>query len=90
MRSRVRVGITATATRVRSARDRVLAAYGGSTVVLVSHVTPIKTLLRFALDAPPSALHRMHLDLACLSEVQWYADGPAVVRRLNDTGHLAS
>ena len=73
---------------MRRARDRVLATYGGQTVVLVSHVTPIKTLLRFALDAPPSALYRMHLDLACLSEVDWYADGPAVVRRLNDTGHL--
>ena len=78
----------ATATRVRRARDRVLASYGGRTVVLVSHVTPIKTLLRIALDAPPSALYRMHLDLACLSEVQWFADGPAVVRSLNDTHHL--
>ena len=77
-----------TAVRVRRARDRVLATYGGQTVVLVSHVTPIKTLLRFALDAPPTALYRMHLDLACLSEVDWFADGPAVVRRLNDTGHL--
>ena len=78
-----------TATRVRQARDRVLREHGGRTVVLVSHVTPIKTLLRFALEAPPSALYRMHLDLACLSEVQWYADGPAVVRSLNDTGHLS-
>ena len=78
----------ATSTRVRQARDRVLASYGGQTVVLVSHVTPIKTLLRFALDAPPSALYRMQLDLASVSEVQWFADGPAVVRRLNDTGHL--
>ena len=78
-----------TATRVRQARDRVLATYGGQTVVLVSHVTPIKTLLRIALDAPPSALYRMHLDLACLSDVRWYADGPAVVRGLNDTHHLA-
>ena len=78
----------ATAVRVRQARDRVLARHGGTTVVLVSHVTPIKTLLRFALDAPPSALYRMHLDLACLSEVRWYADGPAVVRSLNDTHHL--
>lgn len=77
-----------TAVRVRQARDRVLASYGGQVVVLVSHVTPIKTLLRMALDAPPSALHRMHLDLASLSRVQWFADGPAVVRSLNDTGHL--
>jgi broad specificity phosphatase PhoE/ribonuclease HI len=78
----------ATATRVRQARDRLLSRYGGQTVVLVSHVTPIKTLLRMALEAPPSALYRMHLDLACLSEVQWYADGPAVVRSFNDTHHL--
>ena len=79
-----------TATRVRQARDRVLASYAGQTVVVVSHVTPIKTLLRFALDAPPSALYRMHLDLACLNEIQWYSDGPAVVRSLNDTAHLSS
>ena len=78
----------ATAERVRQARDRVLASYAGQTVVLVSHVTPIKTLLRFALDAPPSALYRIHLDLACLSQVQWFADGPAVVRSMNDTHHL--
>jgi ribonuclease H / adenosylcobalamin/alpha-ribazole phosphatase len=77
----------ATATRVRQARDRVLSRYGGRTVVVVSHVTPIKTLLRFALDAPPSALYRMHVDLVSLSEVQWFADGPAVVRSLNDTHH---
>ena len=79
----------ATATRVRQARDRVLSSYGGQTVVVVSHVTPIKTLLRIALEAHPVALYRMHLDLACLSEVQWHADGPAVVRSMNDTGHLS-
>ena len=79
----------ATATRVRQARDRVLATYGGQRVLVVSHVTPIKTLLRLALDAPPAALYRMHLDLACLSQVDWYADGPAVVRSLNDTAHLS-
>ena len=42
-------------------------ATAAQTVLLVSHVTPIKTLLRLALDAPPSALYRMHLDLASLS-----------------------
>ena len=77
-----------TAVRVRQARDRVLAQHGGKTVVIVSHVTPIKTLLRIALEAPPSALYRMHLDLACLSTVQWFADGPAVVKSMNDTHHL--
>ena len=77
-----------TTTRVRQARSRLLAAYGGQRIVVVSHVTPIKTLLRLALDAPPSALYRIHLDLTCLSEVQWFADGPAVVRSMNDTSHV--
>ena len=77
-----------TALRVRAARDRVLATYAGQTVVLVSHVTPIKTLLCLGLGAPLTSLYRMHLDLTALSEVQWFADGPAVVRSLNDTGHL--
>ena len=78
----------ATTTRVRQARDRLLARFGGQTVVVVSHVTPIKTLVRLALDAPPAALYRMHLDLACISELQWFADGPAVLRSFNDTHHL--
>ena len=48
----------------------------------------MKTVLRHALLAPPPALRRMHLDVACLCEVDWYADGPAVVRSFNDTAHL--
>ena len=82
--------ISPSAARVRQARDRLLSSYGGQSVVVVSHVTPIKTLLRMALDAPATALFRIHLDLACLSEVQWHADGAAVVRSLNDTGHLSA
>ncbi len=79
---------TATARRVRQARDRLVASYGGASVLVVSHVTPIKTLLRLALEAPPSALYRMHLDPASLSHAAWFPDGTAVVRLLNDTGHL--
>jgi broad specificity phosphatase PhoE len=56
--------------------------------VLVSHVTPIKTLLCRALLAPPAALFRIHLDVASLSRVDWFADGPALVRSMNDTAHL--
>jgi probable phosphoglycerate mutase len=51
-------------------------------------VTPIKTLVAAALLAPPAALYRMHLDVAALCEVDWYADGPAVLRSFNDTAHL--
>jgi broad specificity phosphatase PhoE len=74
--------------RVTAALHRVLAGFGRQTVLIVSHVTPIKTLVAAALLAPPAALHRMHLDVAALCEIDWYADGPAVLRSFNDTGHL--
>jgi len=75
--------------RVTAALHRVLAARAGQTVLIVSHVTPIKMLVATALLAPPAALYRMHLDVAALSEIDWYADGPAVLRSFNDTGHLS-
>jgi broad specificity phosphatase PhoE len=75
--------------RVTGALQRVLADRAGQTVLIVSHVTPIKTLVTTALLAPPAALYRMHLDVAALCEIDWYADGPAVLRSFNDTGHLA-
>ena len=81
---------TATFARVRAARDKLMAGYPGGTVVVVSHVTPIKTLLMDALDAPPTALYRIHLDPASLSSTEWWADGQAVVRMVNDTGHLGA
>ena len=79
--------------RVAAALQRVLLLARGegrdcSAVLIVSHVTPIKTLVAAALGAPPSALYRMHLDVAALCEIDWYADGPAVLRSFNDTGHL--
>ena len=75
-------------TRVTRALRRVVAGHQGQTVLIVSHVTPIKTLVAAALLAPPPALYRMHLDVAALCQVDWYADGPAVLRSFNDTGHL--
>ncbi|WP_197321431.1 bifunctional RNase H/acid phosphatase [Saccharomonospora sp. NB11] len=74
--------------RVRRACSDVVARYGGSTVVVVSHVTPIKSLLRAALDVGPSLLFRLHLDLASVSLVDLYPDGNASVRLVNDTCHL--
>lgn len=78
----------ATATRLAATRDRLVAAHAGRTVLLVTHVTPIKTLVRLALGAPPESLFRMELSAASLSVVAYYADGNASVRLLNDTSHL--
>ena len=74
--------------RVRKARDRITAAHQGATVLLVSHVTPIKMLLRLALDAGPGILYRLHLDLASLSIAEFYSDGESSVRLVNQTGYL--
>ncbi|GAA4942672.1 broad specificity phosphatase PhoE [Actinomycetospora succinea] len=75
--------------RVDAALDDVLGRFPGQTVVIVSHVTPIKLILRRALDAGPQLLYRLHLDLACLSVVEFWPDGGASVRLVNDTSYLA-
>ncbi|MDH6543264.1 bifunctional RNase H/acid phosphatase [Streptomyces sp. SPB4] len=79
---------TAVTRRVSAARDRLLSAHAGRTVLLVTHVTPVKTLVRLALGAPPESLFKMELSAASLSAVAYYADGNASVRLLNDTSHL--
>ena len=78
----------AVALRVLGALDRMLGAYRQQTVVVVSHVTPIKTILCRALLAPPVTMFRINLDVASLSHADFFDDGNAVVRSLNDTAHL--
>jgi ribonuclease H / adenosylcobalamin/alpha-ribazole phosphatase len=78
----------AVAHRVRRARNRIVAEYGDATVLVVSHVTPIKTVLRLALDAGTGILYRLHLDLAALSIAEFYPDGAASVRLVNQTAYL--
>lgn len=74
--------------RVERCRDDLLAAHRGRTVLLVSHVTPIKTLVRLALGAPQETLFRMYLGPASLSEVAFYGDGNASLRCFNEEVHL--
>lgn len=71
------------AERVAALRDELVARHPSQTLLLVSHVTPIKLLLRLALDAGPSVLYRLHLDLASLSVAELYPDGGASVRLVN-------
>jgi probable phosphoglycerate mutase len=74
--------------RVVSARDRIVATHADASVLLVSHVTPIKTLVREALDAPAHAVFRMELRPASLTSVVWFSDGNASLRAFNDTSYL--
>lgn len=81
---------TSVGRRVRKAQETIIDAHPGQTVVVVTHVTPIKTLVRFALDAPPSAMFRLHLDTASVSIVDYFSDGNCSVRLVNDTSHWTS
>ncbi|MGW5455494.1 bifunctional RNase H/acid phosphatase [Nocardia sp. NPDC003979] len=74
--------------RIEGVRRDLVALYPGENVVVVSHVTPIKTLLQLALGVGPSLLYRLHLDLASLCVAEFYPDGGASVRLVNDTSYL--
>jgi probable phosphoglycerate mutase len=63
-------------------------AYEGQTVVIVSHVSPIKLILRDALAAGDAFLYRLLLDPAGVSVVDVWPDGGVSVRSVNDTAHL--
>src|SRR5215831_16590963 len=77
-----------TSRRVNRACDRLLRDHGGQTVLVVSHVTPIKIMLCRALGVPLSTLYRLYLGSACINEIQWHGRGFAAVHRVNDTSHL--
>ncbi|GAB7038061.1 MULTISPECIES: bifunctional RNase H/acid phosphatase [Catenuloplanes] len=78
----------AVAKRIRGARAAVLAAHEGTTIAVVSHVTPIKLLLQDALAASDAFLHRLYLEPAGISIVDTWPDGNVAVRTVNDTAHL--
>lgn len=75
------------AERVAETKADLLQRYPGQTVVLVSHVTPIKLMLREALGVGPELLFRLHLDLASVSIAEFFPDGGSVVRLVNDAQH---
>jgi ribonuclease H / adenosylcobalamin/alpha-ribazole phosphatase len=76
------------ALRVLGAIDRLIKAHQHSSAVVVSHVTPIKTLVCRALLAPPEAMFRMNLDVASLTRIDCFDNGSALLRSFNDTAHL--
>jgi probable phosphoglycerate mutase len=82
--------LRAVAVRARRAVGRLRDGYPGQTVLVVSHVSPIKLLLRDALAAGDAFLHRLQLDPAGLSIVDSWPDGGVAVRTVNDTAHLDS
>lgn len=76
------------AKRVSEAVARIRKAHPGQTVAIVSHVSPIKLILRDALGATDAILHRLFLDPAGMSIVDYYPDDAIAVRTVNDIAHL--
>ena len=64
--------------RVLAGLGRLLEAHAGRTVVVVSHVTPIKTLVSHAVDAPLEAVFRMELTPASVTVLAWFDDRPSM------------
>jgi ribonuclease H / adenosylcobalamin/alpha-ribazole phosphatase len=70
--------------RVLAGLQRLLEAHPGKTLVVVSHVTPIKTLVAHAVDAPLLSVFRMELTPASVTVLSFYPgeDGPRASLRM--------
>jgi len=69
--------------RVLAGLDRVLEAHAERTVVVVSHVTPIKTLVAHAVDAPLGSVLRMELSPASVTVLSFFPGDQARMRLYN-------
>jgi broad specificity phosphatase PhoE/ribonuclease HI len=69
--------------RVLASLDRLLAEYPGRTVLVVSHVTPIKVLVARALGAPLESVYRMEMAPASVSVLSFFDDGNSAMRMFN-------
>lgn len=69
--------------RVEAARERLIDRHAGRTVVVVSHVTPIKLMVRAALQADMGVIHRMELAPASITTITWWPDGTPSLRNFS-------
>lgn len=68
---------------------RLCSFHPDSTVLLVSHVTPIKAFVAHALQTSPMAFFSMELSSAALTRIT-YTGSDRLLRFFNDTAHLRS
>ena len=78
--------LTALHRRVSRTQEKLQERYEGQTVLVVTHMTPVKSFLRQALGAGPELFKHLFLDLASISVVDYYGDF-GVVRCVNDVAH---
>ena len=73
--------------RVVEACDDLVGDAAHQDIVVVSHVSPIKAAVTWALGVSPETGWRTHLDAASITRVDCRPTGP-VLRTFNETGHL--
>ena len=76
--------------RLQSFREDVTAQFSGTNVLMVSHVTPIKSLLWEGLGKVDTVFYRLFLDLASISVAEFYRDDGSTVRLVNYGGGVVS
>jgi ribonuclease H / adenosylcobalamin/alpha-ribazole phosphatase len=79
--------IDSVAARASGALHGLLDKYPGETVVVVSHVTPIKMIIRETLQAPMEVIHRLHVAPASASIVAWWPDGVSALKLFSYVPH---
>ncbi len=78
---------TAMSERVRRRVGSLLQMHHGQTIVLVSHVGPVKALLCMALGASLTAMFHFFIDPATINVVDW-REAYSIVRLVNCYAHL--
>jgi broad specificity phosphatase PhoE len=74
--------------RVRDACEQLKSGDGNDDVAVISHVSPIKAAIAWALGVDDTVAWRMFLDVASISRVAIGANGPSL-RSYNETHHLS-
>jgi probable phosphoglycerate mutase len=69
--------------RVLASLQRLLREHAGATVLVVSHVTPIKVLVAHALGAGLESVFRMELAPASVTVLSFFEDDRASMRLFN-------
>jgi alpha-ribazole phosphatase len=76
--------------RVRVACEDLIDAAAESDIVVVSHVSPIKAAVAWALGVDAGVSWRTHLDHASITRIAVGRDGHPLLQTFNETGHLAT
>jgi broad specificity phosphatase PhoE/ribonuclease HI len=74
--------------RVNRGRAAVLEQYPAQTILIVSHVLPIKLMTGIATGAPPESTFRMELPPCSLTSLVWFPDGNSSMFSFAEASHL--